>query len=205
MLFGVPFISLCITILIGVILGILRNPFSSTEKCWGTRKDCLLLLFLKLGGRSTQTQYYPQPSFISTKRNGCDRLYGSVWDEGLLKHILSKLLNNAIKYSPAGGQVRFELTAQEKVVTLQIQDQGIGIPKAEQAQLFQPFFRAHNADRIPGTGLGLAIVKKCVAAHGGEIALQSEVGLGTTFTVTLPLVKGIGDLCLMFMQSIEQM
>ena len=118
-----------------------------------------------------------------------DRLSDSVWDESLLKHILSNLLNNAIKYSPAGGQVRFDLMVAEKVVTFRFQDQGIGIPKADRAQLFQPFFRAHNAEHIPGTGLGLAIVKKCVEAHGGEIVLQSEVGLGTTFTATLPLIK----------------
>lgn len=134
-----------------------------------------------------------------------DRLHDSVWDENLLKHILSNLLNNAIKYSPAGGRVQFDLTVAEKAVTFRFQDRGIGIPKADQAQLFQPFFRAHNADRIPGTGLGLAIVKKCVEAHGGEIVLQSEVGVGTIFTVILPIVKGSGSLCPIFMQSIEQM
>ena len=134
-----------------------------------------------------------------------DRLHGSVWDESLLKHILSNLLNNAIKYSAAGGQVQFELTAEERTVTFRFQDRGIGIPPADQAQLFQPFFRANNANKIPGTGLGLAIVKKCIEAHSGEIALESTVGVGTTFTVTLPLVKGISDLCPMFMQSIEQL
>jgi signal transduction histidine kinase len=134
-----------------------------------------------------------------------ERLHGSVWDESLLKHILSNVLNNAIKYSPAGSLVQFDLTVEEKAVTFRFQDQGIGIPKADQAQLFQPFFRAHNAARIPGTGLGLTIVKKCVEAHGGEMVLQSEVGLGTTFTVTLPLIKGIGDLCPVFMRSIEQL
>jgi signal transduction histidine kinase len=134
-----------------------------------------------------------------------DRLRGAVWDESLLRHILSNLLNNAIKYSPANGQVQFDLAVAEKAVTFRFQDRGIGIPKADQAQLFQPFFRAQNTTNIPGTGLGLAIVKKCVDAHGGEIALHSEVGSGTTFTVTLPLVKGIGNLCPVFMQSIEQL
>lgn len=134
-----------------------------------------------------------------------EQLHGSVWDESLLKHILSNLLNNAIKYSPSGAQVRFELNAEEKAVTFRFQDQGIGIPKADQAQLFQPFFRAHNTANIPGTGLGLAIVKKCIETHGGAIAVQSEVGVGTTFTVTLPLVKGIGDTCPVFMLSLDQL
>lgn len=107
------------------------------------------------------------------------------WDEILLQHILSNLLSNAVKYSPEGGIVRFDLIAQAQSVTFRIQDEGIGIPLADQAALFQPFQRASNVGAIPGTGLGLAIAKKCVEAHGGQISLQSEVGRGTTFTVTL--------------------
>lgn len=113
---------------------------------------------------------------------------GSVWDESLLWHIFGNLLTNAIKYSPNGGTVRFEAIAQEKTVIFRVQDWGIGIPKEHQKRLFQPFQRAENVGRIPGTGLGLAMVKKCVEAHGGEISVNSEVGVGTTFTVTLPLI-----------------
>ncbi|MBW4687455.1 MAG: hybrid sensor histidine kinase/response regulator [Komarekiella atlantica HA4396-MV6] len=113
----------------------------------------------------------------------------SVWDEGLLRHILGNLLSNAIKYSLPGGIVRFELIAQEKAVIFQIQDRGIGIPQEDQKRLFQPFQRADNVGTIPGTGLGLAIVKKCVEAHGGEIVVNSQVGVGTTFIVTLPLIE----------------
>jgi signal transduction histidine kinase len=113
----------------------------------------------------------------------------TLWDETLLRHILDNLLANAIKYSPEGGTVRFELRSHEKTVIFQIQDQGIGIPKEDQPRLFQPFNRARNVGTIPGTGLGLAMVKKCVEAHGGQILLHSEVGVGTSFTVTLPLIK----------------
>jgi signal transduction histidine kinase len=112
-----------------------------------------------------------------------------LWDESLLRHILGNLLANAIKYSPEGGTVQFELIAQEDSVLFQIQDQGIGIPPEEQKRLFQPFHRASNVDRIPGNGLGLAIVKKCVEAHEGQISVQSDVGVGTKFMVTLPLIK----------------
>ena len=93
----------------------------------------------------------------------------ALWDESLLRHILGNLLGNAIKYSPPGGKVRFELIGQENTVTFRIQDWGIGISENDQKQLFQPFHRGENVGRIPGTGLGLAIVKKCVEAHGGEI------------------------------------
>ncbi|MBD2777425.1 hybrid sensor histidine kinase/response regulator [Iningainema tapete] len=108
-------------------------------------------------------------------------------DESLLRHILSNLLSNAIKYSLPNSTVLFELISQDKRVIFRIQDEGIGIPEEDRQRLFQPFHRATNVSRIPGTGLGLAIVKKCVEAHGGEISFHSEVGVGTTFTVTLPL------------------
>ncbi len=112
-----------------------------------------------------------------------------VADESLLRHILGNLLNNAIKYSLPSGTVLFELIRQEKTVIFRIQDSGIGIPEEDQKQLFQPFHRADNVGKIPGTGLGLAIVKKCVERHKGEISVSSEVGVGTTFTVTLPLIS----------------
>ncbi|QSJ20154.1 hybrid sensor histidine kinase/response regulator [Nostoc sp. UHCC 0702] len=112
-----------------------------------------------------------------------------LWDESLLRHILGNLLGNAIKYSPPGGKVEFELIGQGNTITFRIQDWGIGISENDQKQLFQPFHRGENVGRIPGTGLGLAIVKKCVEAHGGEILVNSEVGVGTTFTVTLPVIK----------------
>lgn len=110
-------------------------------------------------------------------------------DESLLRHILGNLLNNAIKYSLPSGTVMFELIRQEKTVIFRIQDSGIGIPKEDQKQLFQPFHRADNVGKIPGTGLGLAIVKKCVDRHKGEILVSSQEGVGTTFTVTLPLIS----------------
>lgn len=109
-------------------------------------------------------------------------------DESLLRHILGNLLNNAIKYSLPSGTVLFELIRQEKTVIFRIQDSGIGIPKEDQKQLFQPFHRADNVGKIPGTGLGLAIVKKCVDRHKGEILVSSQEGVGTTFTVTLPFI-----------------
>ncbi|HEY9613702.1 PAS domain S-box protein [Allocoleopsis sp.] len=108
-------------------------------------------------------------------------------DERLLRHILNNLLSNALKYSPEGSTVQFNLTAKGDQVIFQIQDQGIGIPPADQTRLFEAFHRANNVGTIQGTGLGLAIVKQCVDLHQGEITFTSEVGKGTTFIVTLPL------------------
>ncbi|HBB33365.1 MAG TPA: hybrid sensor histidine kinase/response regulator [Cyanobacteria bacterium UBA9273] len=107
-------------------------------------------------------------------------------DANLLRHILSNLLSNAIKYSPAGGTINLEICCLDETVTLKIKDWGIGIPLEDQQRLFESFHRASNVGTIKGTGLGLSIVKKCVDLHGGHIAVESELGVGTTFTVTLP-------------------
>jgi signal transduction histidine kinase len=101
------------------------------------------------------------------------------------------LLLNAIKYSSQGSTVQFNLRCQGDKVVFQVQDEGIGIPIEDQAQLFKPFERASNVGTISGTGLGLAIVKRLVDLHSGEIAVESAVGVGTTFTVTLPLNSNI--------------
>ncbi|MGD1911423.1 MAG: PAS domain-containing protein [Rivularia sp. (in: cyanobacteria)] len=108
-------------------------------------------------------------------------------DEKILGHILNNLLSNAIKYSPAGTTVKFTLSSQQERAVFEIQDRGIGIPSEDLPSLFDSFHRCNNVGNIPGTGLGLSIVKKCVDMQEGEINVISEVGLGTTFTVTIPL------------------
>jgi signal transduction histidine kinase len=108
-------------------------------------------------------------------------------DEKLLRQILGNLLSNAIKYSSQGSDVLFNLVCTSEAAIFQIQDRGIGIPTADQAKMFETFHRASNVGTISGTGLGLAIVKKSVDLHGGKIAFTSQVGVGTTFTVTIPL------------------
>jgi PAS domain S-box-containing protein len=108
-------------------------------------------------------------------------------DEKLLQPILTNLLSNAIKYSPAGSTVDLVLSYRDGEVIFQIKDDGIGIPATDRQRLFEPFHRGGNVGDIPGTGLGLAIVKKLVDLHSGQIVVESEVGVGTTFTITLPL------------------
>lgn len=107
-------------------------------------------------------------------------------DPKLLQQIVGNLLANAVKYSPVGGSVQLDLGCRNGAVVLRIRDEGIGIPPAELAELFQPFHRGSNVGNIPGSGLGLAIAKKAVDAHGGTITVDSTVGGGTTFEVTLP-------------------
>jgi signal transduction histidine kinase len=107
-------------------------------------------------------------------------------DAILLRHICSNLLSNAIKYSPKGGQISLTVDLQSHFAIC-ITDCGLGIPADDLKSLFQPFQRARNVGQIPGTGLGLTIVKSCVEAHGGKITVESEVGVGTTFAIALPL------------------
>ena len=107
-------------------------------------------------------------------------------DEKMLRHIINNLLSNAIKYSPNSDRVIFDLSCQSQQAILRFQDFGIGIPIAEQNQLFESFHRAENVGSIPGTGLGLPIVRRSVDLHGGTITFDSKINVGTTFTVTLP-------------------
>jgi two-component system, sensor histidine kinase and response regulator len=111
-------------------------------------------------------------------------------DQKLLKQIFTHLLINAIKYSPNHNLINFSLTRENNQLIFKISDYGIGIPEADQVNLFASFQRASNVGTIAGTGLGLAIVKKCVDLQKGTIHVDSRVGEGTTFTVTIPLLKG---------------
>ncbi|MEZ0246238.1 MAG: PAS domain S-box protein [Methylophilaceae bacterium] len=108
-------------------------------------------------------------------------------DQKLLRHILGNLISNAIKYSPQGGKVEFEAHCDPGQVRFRVSDQGIGIPVEDIPGLFETFRRARNVGNISGTGLGLAIVKKSVELHGGQIEVDSAVGRGTTFTISIPL------------------
>jgi signal transduction histidine kinase len=103
------------------------------------------------------------------------------------------LLDNAVKYSPNGGEVVLDVsaTADGSGVAIGIRDEGVGIPPDEQQHLFERFFRGRQlADTVAGTGLGLSLVKQVVSAHGGEISVASMPGVGTTFTVVLPVERG---------------
>ncbi|NUP09582.1 MAG: HAMP domain-containing histidine kinase [Polyangiaceae bacterium] len=108
-------------------------------------------------------------------------------DEKLLNHIVTNLLSNAVKYSPAGGVVRFAVKRDGDRAVFVVTDDGIGIPAQDQPMLFDSFHRCSNVGHIRGTGLGLAVVKRAIEAHRGELHLASDVGRGTTFTVSIPL------------------
>ncbi|MDB9415710.1 hybrid sensor histidine kinase/response regulator [Microcystis aeruginosa] len=132
-----------------------------------------------------------QSAIISQIEGSLER---GLWDVNLIKHILTNLLGNAIKYSPQGNPVEFKIIVESEQVVFKIIDRGIGIPGKDQEHLFKPFYRGSNVDNIQGTGLGLAIVGRCVEAHKGQIHLESEEGKGTKITVTLPIITDIEHL-----------
>jgi signal transduction histidine kinase len=107
-------------------------------------------------------------------------------DESLIYSALSNLLSNAIKYAPLGSNIDFILDGKIDVITFQVKDEGMGISPEEQITLFEPFTRGVSVKSIVGTGLGLALVKRCIDLHQGEITIDSEVGVGTTFTIQIP-------------------
>lgn len=107
-------------------------------------------------------------------------------DKQLLRNVLFNLLSNAIKYSEPGKLIFLRIKTIPGMVSIDIEDQGIGIPKQDQAHIFDRFFRAHNAGNAQGTGLGLNIVQKYIDLMGGSVRFHSEVGRGTTFCVELP-------------------
>jgi PAS domain S-box-containing protein len=111
-------------------------------------------------------------------------------DEVLLRHTLTNLISNAIKYSPDGGVVTLELCQSDGNIVLTVNDQGIGIPPGDMDRLFQPFYRAANVSNIHGTGLGLSIAREAVALHGGTITCKSQLNKGTTFKVIIPMKEG---------------
>lgn len=108
-------------------------------------------------------------------------------DEHMLKNICFNLLSNAIKYSNEDGTIKFIYRKEGDNLILIVKDEGIGIPKSEQHNLFLRFFRAKNASGIQGTGLGLYIVKKYVDEMNGSITFTSEIKKGSTFQIQLPL------------------
>ena len=107
-------------------------------------------------------------------------------DLNLLSHILDNILNNAIKYSPNKNLIKIDVKFPKKYIEFVIKDFGLGIPKEDQSQIFQSFYRGKNVGNISGTGLGLNLVKTFVELHNGKIFFESSELDGTQFHVIIP-------------------
>ncbi len=122
------------------------------------------------------------------KRYGTVDLYTVEGDETQLTSMLTNLIDNAIKYTPPGGEVEVTAAADEEEISVRIVDNGIGIPEGKLSRIFERFYRVDKArsKETGGTGLGLSIVRHVVKNHGGRVDVESTPGKGSTFTVYLP-------------------
>ena len=128
---------------------------------------------------NTQSQH----SILVAQQGASDK---ACLDERLLRAMLMSLLTNAIKYSPPESEIQLIIEGEHGHTRFQVSDQGIGVPAEDQQHLFESFHRGQNVKSFSGTGLGLAVVKKCLELHGGKIAVESQVGVGTTFSIDMP-------------------
>jgi signal transduction histidine kinase len=112
-----------------------------------------------------------------------------VWDEDRMSEVLGNLLSNAFKFTERGGAVELSVVARDDALQMEVRDTGAGIPPENVPYIFEKFFQADNqaSASAKGTGLGLAIAKSIVSAHGGSIGVDSTLGKGTTFSLTLPV------------------
>ncbi len=138
--------------------------------------------------RSALDEFQSQPNGVHQLiYRGDDTVPLVSLDEKLMRQIINNLVSNAIKYSPTDKPIQLRLAYTADTAVIQVQDDGLGIPEADLHHLFEPFHRANNVGAISGTGLGLTITKEAVELHGGTITVESQVDVGTTFTVRIPL------------------
>ena len=103
--------------------------------------------------------------------------------------MVSNLVENAVKYSPTGADISIVTSFVDGQAEIVVSDTGHGISPADQERIFETFFRSRTEENwdVPGTGLGLALVKRIISMHGGTVSLKSEPGVGTSFTILLPI------------------
>jgi two-component system phosphate regulon sensor histidine kinase PhoR len=163
------------------------SRLEGTDRAWH-------LVPLDLGGlaRETADSYreIAQEADLSLHVEIGDYLPPIQGDATLLRQVIANLLDNAIKYTEPGGHVWLTLSGSDEALHLSVRDTGVGIPTKHLSRIFERFYRVDKGRcrKMGGTGLGLAIVKHIVEKHHGKIAVESEYGEGTCFTVTLPAI-----------------
>ncbi len=115
--------------------------------------------------------------------------YTLTQDEKIMELCLSNLVHNAIKYSPENTIIKIDVESRDKILTISVTDQGMGIPEEAQNHIFSRYFRAENAINNQGTGIGLNIVKSHLKNLNGTISFVSKEDVGSTFTMTIPLIS----------------
>jgi PAS domain S-box-containing protein len=154
------------------------------------QRSSLIAMARGVVGEQQSSERHPIELSVEAEPDALD----GIWDVRRLGRVLTNLLDNAIKYTPDGGPISVRLRRDGDWAVLEVTDQGIGVPAADQARIFERFQRASNvAGRIGGTGIGLASARHIVESHGGTIVLASREGRGATFSVRLPVDGGAQD------------
>jgi signal transduction histidine kinase len=119
-----------------------------------------------------------------------------IGDGDRLKQLVINLVDNAIKYTPSGGEVFLSLSKFDSVAEIVVQDNGLGIPPEDLPHIFDRFYRVDKARsrKMGGSGLGLSIARWIVEAHGGDIRVESQMGQGSAFIVTLPAITDLQEI-----------
>jgi signal transduction histidine kinase len=182
---------------------VLTSSLEEVERLIRLAEDLLLLSRSAAGPESPRGRVELEPLLLELFEVGVRLAQGTgvsvrlndvapatVRGDGLALHrAVLNLIENAVKYTPAGGKVELSLTTEDGRASLAVQDTGIGIAPEDAGRIFEPFLRldAARARETGGAGLGLAIARAIVLAHGGTLTLRSEPGAGSSFVVRLPL------------------
>jgi signal transduction histidine kinase len=183
----------------------LKNSYKSSERLRSLVEELLLVSRIQRGilrlerhpflpalaMRNVQDMVSPLASARSISLHVQDEWESEerfIADQDRLEQVMTNLISNAIKFTPDGGQVWVYSQKQDSDWRFEVQDQGIGIPAEDLPHLFRRFYRASNAvsAQIQGTGLGLYVCKAIIDEHGGQIGIESEVGVGTTAYFVVP-------------------
>jgi PAS domain S-box-containing protein len=167
--------------LVGELLDVTRIQAGRLEYHWeSVDLDALLQ-------EVADTMQQMDPTHTIAVRGTVARLL--LGDKGRLVQVFLNLISNAIKYAPSAPLIDIEASASVETATITVHDHGIGISQEQHEKIFERFYRVSNPSQrmVPGLGMGLCIVAEIVKHHGGTITVDSELGKGSTFTVTLPL------------------
>jgi len=175
-----------VSFLLALVKDLLELAAGKMERLKGEKKE------VNLGGVITRVtelmQTRAEEKGLEFKVEIAEEPLVMVGIEDGLERVFVNLVGNAIKYTPTGGLVRVRAWSEDDQIKVEVSDTGIGIPEEALPRIFEEFYRAKNAKAVEmeGTGLGLAIAKDVVEQHGGQISVESVLGKGSTFCVTLP-------------------
>ena len=185
----------------------LKDIYASGQHLLSLINDILDLSKIEAGRMELEVNDFDLPSAIDnaltlvrerasrrgiTLGHAVDHRLGPIrGDERKVKQVLLNLLSNALKFTPEGGRIDVGARMQDGVAEVSVADTGIGIAPGDQEAVFEEFRQVGTADKkVEGTGLGLALSRKFIELHGGRIWVKSQVGVGSTFTFTLPVRHG---------------